>query len=276
MKRTRVKNKRKGLISGGCLITVLVLTLFAPVFTSHDPYAQNLENILAPPMTASESDGGIALLGTDQLGRDVLSRLLYGGRTSLLVGVVSAILCGMIGSALGVVAGYYRRVAGVIIMRLADINLSVPTMLMAIMIVAVLGSTLFNTILVLTVTGWVSFARVVRSETLSLRERNFVEAARAMGVSNFRVITRHILPNLSHTVITLTTLQIARMILLSASLSFLGLGIDVSSPSWGGMINDGRNYIMTAPWLSAIPGAAIAFTLVGINIFSDWLHENLG
>jgi peptide/nickel transport system permease protein len=256
-------------------MAILILTMFAPLFAAHDPYAQNLENILAPPMTTLENTGRLSLLGTDQLGRDVFSRLLYGGRTSLLVGMLSAVMCGIVGTLSGVAAGYYRGVADIAVMRLADVNLSIPTMLMAIMIVAVLGSSLFNTILVLTITGWVSFARVVRSETLSLRERNFVEAARTMGVSNVMVIVRHVIPNLSHTVITLTTLQIARMILLSASLSFLGLGIDVSTPSWGGMINDGRNYIMMAPWMSAIPGATIAFALININIFSDWLRENL-
>lgn len=260
----------KGYVSGGLLLLVLASALLAHVIAPFDPYQQSLAQIFMPPLTEAP-EGGMFWLGTDQLGRDVLSRLLYGGRLSMLMGIVSVLISGVIGITLGVVAGYYRGTVDSVVMRLSDMQLSIPTMLLAILIVAVLGSSLWNTIMVLAITGWVPFARVVRSEVMSLREREFISAAKAMGVPSGRVIATHVLPNVSYTMITQATLQIARMILLAASMSFLGLGVDVSLPTWGGMINDGRN--SEAWWLAVFPGIAIAFVILCINVFSEWLQE---
>ncbi len=273
-KHRKVSNKNiKGYISGGILLLVVIITFMAKIISPYDPYEQNLAYILKAPFTTIEDNGRFFLLGTDQLGRDIFSRLLYGGRLSLLMGLASVAISGVIGTFLGVIAGYYRKTADAVIMRLSDMQLSIPTMLLAIMIVAVLGSSLINTILVLAVTSWVPFARVIRSEVISIREREFILAAKAMGVTGSKIIVTHILPNISYTLITQATLQIARMILLAASMSFLGLGVDVSLPTWGGMINDGRGYISDAWWLTVFPGLTIAFVIFCINIFSEWLQE---
>ena len=273
-KHRKVSNKNiKGYISGGILLLVVIVTFMAKIISPYDPYEQNLAYILKAPFTTIEDNGRFFLLGTDQLGRDIFSRLLYGGRLSLLMGLASVAISGVIGTFLGVIAGYYRKTADAVIMRLSDMQLSIPTMLLAIMIVAVLGSSLINTILVLAVTSWVPFARVIRSEVISIREREFILAAKAMGVTGSKIIVTHILPNISYTLITQATLQIARMILLAASMSFLGLGVDVSLPTWGGMINDGRGYISDAWWLTVFPGLTIAFVIFCINIFSEWLQE---
>lgn len=273
-KHRKVTNTNiKGYISGGILLLVVIITFMAKIISPYDPYEQNLAYILKAPFTTIEDNGRFFLLGTDQLGRDIFSRLLYGGRLSLLMGLASVAISGVIGTFLGVIAGYYRKTADAVIMRLSDMQLSIPTMLLAIMIVAVLGSSLINTILVLAVTSWVPFARVIRSEVISIREREFILAAKAMGVTGSKIIVTHILPNISYTLITQATLQIARMILLAASMSFLGLGVDVSLPTWGGMINDGRGYISDAWWLTVFPGLTIAFVIFCINIFSEWLQE---
>ena len=227
--------------------------------------------MVLPPLSVSEN-GAFHLLGTDQLGRDVLARLLFGGRLSLLMSLAAVLVSALVGTALGLVAGYFRGAADAVIMRLADVQLSIPMMLLAILVIALSGAGLMNTILVLALAGWVPFARVVRSEVLAIREREFVECARAMGVGAFTIIATHVLPNLFYTLVTQATLQMARMILLAASLSFLGLGVDVSLPTWGGMISDGRNYIEDAWWLTVIPGLAIALVIFAINLLSDWLQ----
>ncbi|MHA7965650.1 ABC transporter permease [Paenibacillus sp. CAU 1782] len=263
----------KGVASLSVLIVIFVFTMFAPLFTPFDPYRQSLDDILIPPMSSYSDDGGVSVLGTDQLGRDVLSRLLHGGRLSLWISIAAVGISGVLGSLIGIIAGYYGGKTDAILMRLADIQMSIPSMLLAIVMVAVLGSGLFNIVLVLAVTGWVTFARVVRSQVLSLKEREYVEAAKAMGVPGPVIMFRHILPNTMFTIATQASLQMSYMILLAAALSFLGLGIEVSTPTWGGMINDGRSYIGTAWWLSTIPGLAIALVILAINVFSDWLRD---
>lgn len=253
------------------LAAVLVLVMGADWFSPADPYRQELSSMVLPPLSVSEN-GAFHLLGTDQLGRDVLARLLFGGRLSLLMSLAAVLVSALVGTALGLVAGYFRGAADAVIMRLADVQLSIPMMLLAILVIALSGAGLMNTILVLALAGWVPFARVVRSEVLAIREREFVECARAMGVGAFTIIATHVLPNLFYTLVTQATLQMARMILLAASLSFLGLGVDVSLPTWGGMISDGRNYIEDAWWLTVIPGLAIALVIFAINLLSDWLQ----
>lgn len=263
----------KGIIGIAVLAMIFIVTIFSPVFSPYDPYKQSLQDILIPPLSHYSSHDGLSLLGTDQLGRDILSRLLYGGRLSLWMSMVSVAFAGICGTIIGIVAGYYGGKIDALMMRIADIQMSIPSMLLAIVMVAVLGSGLTNIIIVLSVTGWVVFARVVRSQVLSLKELEYVEAAKAMGVPSLDIMRRHILPNTLFTIVTQAALQMSRMILLAASLSFLGLGIDVSTPTWGGMINDGKNYISSAWWLSTIPGLVIAFVILTINLVSDWLRD---
>ncbi|MCQ4085447.1 ABC transporter permease [Saccharibacillus sp. JS10] len=263
----------KGIVSIGALVVIFILTVFAPWFAPVDPYSQSLQDILIPPLSHYGNDGGISLLGTDQLGRDVLSRLLYGGRLSLWISIIAVFVSGVLGSAIGIIAGYFGGKVDALLMRLADIQMSIPSMLLAIVMVAVLGSGLTNIVIVLAVTGWVTFARVVRSQVLSLKEMEYVEAARAMGVPHATVMIRHILPNTWFTIATQAALQMSHMILLAAALSFLGLGIEVSTPTWGGMVNDGKSYIDSAWWLSTLPGLAIAFVILSINLFGDWLRD---
>lgn len=272
-KRLVLRGNWKGIISSGLLGIIFIVTIFAPWFSPYDPYQQSLQDILISPLSHYTSHSGISLLGTDQLGRDVLSRLLYGGQLSLWMSIVAVLFAGITGSAIGIIAGYFGGKVDAVMMRLADIQLSIPSMLLAIVMVAVLGSGLTNIVIVLSITGWVTFARVVRSQVLSLKEMEFVEAAKAMGVPSIVIMWRHILPNTWFTILTQASLQMSRMILLAASLSFLGLGVDVSTPTWGGMINDGKSYIGSAWWLSTIPGLVIAFVILTINLFSDWLRE---
>ncbi|WP_145407525.1 ABC transporter permease [Paenibacillus xylanexedens] len=272
-KRSLLRANAKGIASIGSLTVIFVLTVFAPLFAPFDPYRQSLQDILIPPGSTYSGDGGMSLLGTDQLGRDVLSRLLYGGRLSLWISIIAVAISGVLGSIIGIVAGYFGGKTDAILMRLADIQMSIPSMLLAIVMVAVLGSGLTNIVIVLAVTGWVTFARVVRSQVLSLKELEYVEAAKAMGVPSISIMAKHILPNTLYTIATQAALQMSHMILLAAALSFLGLGIDVSTPSWGGMVNDGKSYISSAWWLSTIPGLAIALVIMTINLFGDWLRD---
>jgi len=260
---------------GLALVCLAVCTaVAAPLIAPADPENQDITEMTLPPMWMA---GGSArhVLGTDSLGRDILSRIVFGSRVSLLVGLTAVCVQGTIGILLGLVAGYYGGKAEAIIMRIADIQLGVPTLILALSVMAVLGSSLQNVILVLGVTGWVMWGRVVRAEVLTIREKEYTEAARALGASNLRQIFRHVLPNVRATMIVVGTLEIPRMIISEASLSFLGFGVPPSIPTWGSMVTDGRDYISTAPWIAAFPGVAIALTVLGINLFGDWLREFL-
>jgi peptide/nickel transport system permease protein len=203
----------------------------------------------------------------------VLSRIIYGARISLLVGVAATLLSGVIGTVIGIVAGYYRRWLDVIFMRLADIQLAFPTILLALTVVVVLGPSLWFVILVLGFTGWVSYARVIRSEVLSLRSREYVTAARAIGDSDLQIMWRHLRPNVLAPLATIATLQVASMIIAEASLSYLGLGVPPTVPTWGGMLSDGQLYIRTAWWISVFSGVAIMLTTLAINITGDMLRD---
>lgn len=272
---TILRHNWKGIISISILLLIFGSSLLAPLLVSQDPYEQSLQNILVAPLQVLNDSGKLSVLGTDQLGRDVLSRLLYGGRVSLLMSVVSVIFSGIVGSLVGIIAGYYGGLVDSLLMRLGDIQLSIPSMLLAIVMVAVFGSNFFSIIFVLAITGWVSFARVLRSRVIALKELEFIQAAVTMGVPHPIIITRHIFPNISYLFFTQAALQMSRMILLAASLSFLGLGVAISTPTWGGMINDGREYIASAWWLSIFPSLAIAITIFTVNLFSDFLKEKL-
>jgi peptide/nickel transport system permease protein len=249
----------------------LAAAVWAPLLAPHNPEAADLRARLTPP--AWLRPGSPYLVGTDAIGRDILSRIIYGARVSLAVGLVSVAVSSVSGTALGLVAGYYGGWGDELVMRLADLQLSFPFILFAIVVIAVLGPGLPQIILVLAVTQWASFARLARSETLVVREADYIQAAHALGVSDRRIIWRHILPNAVSAVSVLATLSVANNILLEASLTFLGLGADPSVPSWGGMLADSRNYIQTAWWDSTFPGLAIMFTVMGFNLVGDWLRD---
>jgi peptide/nickel transport system permease protein len=214
-------------------------------------------------------------LGTDALGRDVASRLVYGARTSLGIAGVSVLLAAALGIVLGLVSGYVRAWLDALIMRLADVQLSFPYLLLAIAVMALLRPSLVNLVIVLVLRSWVVYARLIRVVTLSARERDFVAAAGALGASGPRIIFRHIAPNVIGPSIVVTSFQLAELIIVESSLSFLGLGVQPPTPSWGGMVSEGREYIGTAWWLSAIPGFAIVVVVLGANLFGDALRRSL-
>jgi peptide/nickel transport system permease protein len=215
------------------------------------------------------------VLGTDQVGRDVLSRLIYGARVSLLVGLAGTGLSLLVGTALGLVSGFWGGPIDRALLRLTDIQLAFPFLALAVTVIAVIGPGLVNVILVLAATGWVLYTRVVREEVLRAREQAYVEAARAMGGSDVHIALRHVLPNVVAPVIVISSFAIAQMIITEASLSFLGLGIRPPTPTWGGMLSDARNYMQVAWWLPTFPGVALLVTLLGINVVGDWLRDTL-
>ncbi|HXX37377.1 MAG TPA: ABC transporter permease [bacterium] len=251
----------------------LMAAAAAPVLAPYDPQAADLHARLTPP--AWLAPGSRYLLGTDAIGRDILTRIIYGARISLTVGLVSVALSSFAGTALGLTAGYYGGWWDEAMMRFADLQLSFPFILFALIMIAVLGPGLSRIILVLVVTQWAAYARLVRSETLSVKETEYIQAARALGIRDGRVIWRHVLPNALGAVMVLATLSIANNILLEAALTFLGLGVDPAVPSWGGMLADSRNYIQTAWWDSTFPGLAIMLTVMGFNLVGDWLRDKL-
>lgn len=235
-----------------------------------DVGAIDLSARLLPPFERADH-----LLGTDPLGRDVMARIFVGGWISLKVGFLSVLGSVVIGVLMGLVAGYYRGVWDVLVMRFADVQLALPFILLAITIIAIIGGSLTNTIILLIVSQWVQYARLVRAQVLALRDREFVLAARAIGVKDRNIIFSHLLPNLMGPVIVLMTLNVANNILLESSLTFLGLGVDPTIPSWGGMLADGRTYLQTAWWVSVFPGIAILMTVLGLNLLGDWLRDTL-
>jgi ABC-type dipeptide/oligopeptide/nickel transport systems, permease components len=270
-----LKRNWRGFIGGVLFLFIVAVVAAAPVIAPYDPQEQVLADSLKAPSITPVESGRIYTLGSDQLGRDVLSRLIYGGRVSLTVGVIAVLMAGFIGVVLGLIAGYFGGILDTLIMRLADIQLAVPSILLAIVMVAVLGPSLVNVVLVLAITGWVTYARVVRGNVLTIKEMEYIDAARCLGVGKIRMLFRHILPNTVFSVIIIATLQMARMILLEASLSFLGLGVEISTPTWGNMIGEGRSYITSAWWLCTMPGLAIVVVIIGINMLGDWLRDTL-
>lgn len=254
------------------LVLVVIVGVFAPLLSPFDPQLQELGNRLKPPIWLVGGSEG-HFLGTDELGRDVLSRILYGTRVSLLVGVAATLLSGVLGTLIGVFCGYYRGSIDALFMRLADIQLAYPTILLALVVVVVLKPSIWIVVLVLGLNGWMSYARVIRSEVLSLRTREFVTAARAIGATNGRIMWRHIRPNILAPLATIGTLQVASMIVAEASLSYLGLGVPPTTPTWGGMLASGQLYIGTAWWIAVFSGIAVVLTTLSINVTGDLLRD---
>jgi peptide/nickel transport system permease protein len=239
-----------------------------------DPIDQDLTEALKPPFW--RDDGSLRHpLGTDHLGRDVYSRLIYGAQMSLAISVLAAFLGAVVGVAAGLVAGYRGGPVDAIIMRLADLNLAFPLILLALAVVALLGANLKNLVIVMSITTWMIYARVVRGLSLGLREREFVQAARALGAHDARIIARHVLPNVLAPVMVIWTLEVARIILMESALSFLGLGVPPPTPTWGRMLAEGRDYLTVAGWIAVFPGLAILLTVLGINLLGDGLRDLL-
>jgi peptide/nickel transport system permease protein len=259
---------------GGTILAMVLLGVFASQVAPHDPLEVHLKVRLQPPLWSSE--GGINYpLGTDHLGRDMLSRIVYGSRISFVVGLGTVLLSGLIGTILGLLSGYFGEHVDEIIMGAADIQLSFPFLLLGVLIMALLGPGTRNVILVLALTSWVPFARVVRSQVLSLKEKEFVLAASAIGANTGRIIFRHILPNTVSPITVIATLQLARAIVVESTLSFLGLGVKPPNPSWGVMLADGRQYIGTAWWVATLPGMALLLTCLSANALGDWARDVL-
>jgi len=262
-------------VAGGVFVVALALmAAAAPWLAPQDPERTSLRVRLVPP-TREAADGRAHALGTDHLGRDVLSRLIYGARVSLMVGFAAVIVGGIVGSTLGVMAGFRRGWLDTAIMTVADAQLAFPFILLAIGIIAVIGPSFPTLIVVIGLSGWVSYARVLRSQVLSLRTREFVDAVHALGGSALRVVVRHLLPNIAPSLIVIATLELARAIVLEATLSFLGLGVQPPTPSWGGMIQEGREYLDSAWWISTFPGLVLMATSLVVSRTGDWLRDLL-
>jgi ABC-type dipeptide/oligopeptide/nickel transport system permease subunit len=274
----RLGRLRWGLAAGGLLLLIVAAAVFAPWIAPHDPLAVNIRHRLAAPVWM---EGGNAqhLLGTDQVGRDLLSRMIFGGRVSLVVGVAAVLLSASIGVLLGLGAGYFGRRTDWTIMTLVNVMLTFPFVLLALAVIAVLGPSLGNMIIVLGVAGWPIYARVVRAETMAIREREFVLAGRALGMSHARIIFRQIVPNLTSPIVVIATLQVAQVIIAESFLSFLGLGIQPPTPAWGNMLGEGRLYMLNSWWIATFPGLAIFVTTLMINLIGnalrDWLDPHM-
>ena len=261
--------RRRGLafwLSASAVGVIVVAATLAEPLSPYGPNEQDITQRLQAP-------GLTHLLGTDEVGRDILSRLIFGARISLLVGVIAVGVSCPVGVLVGLVAGYAGRRTDDVLMRITDIQLAVPTILLAIAVVAVLGPGLWNVILTLSVTGWTLYARLTRGEALTIKSRDFVQAARATGAGDLRIMVRHVLPNVLSPVIVVAVFAVANMIILEATLSFLGLGVEPRVVTWGRMLNGGRLYLSTAWWLTAFPGLAIFVTVLAVNQLGDHLRD---
>ena len=267
------------------LLIVLVLpAIFADWVAPHDPVVGSLSGRLAPPFWVQAEGEGIYatpggsvehILGTDKQGRDILSRIIYGARVSLTVAAISIFLAGTIGTTLGLMAGYFGGNIDHLVMRAVDICLSMPAILFALVLAVVLGPSFQTVIIVIVSIFWSRYARLVRGETLGIKSQDFVARARVAGASNFRIITRHVFPNVVNTIIVLATLEVGQVILLESTLSFLGAGLPRPTPAWGLMVADGRELLVTSWWLTVWPGTAILLSVLSMNLLGDWLRDRL-
>lgn len=251
------------------VLLVIISSLFAPFIAPSDPNQANRPNRLQPPGSPGH------IFGTDQHGRDLFSRVIFGARISLFVGLVTVLIAGTIGTVVGLFSGYFGKWLDSVIMRLVDVWLSFPFILLALIINAILGMGLRNVVITLIITGWVIFARLVRGEVLALKNRDYIQAAKALGQSELRIIFFHILPNVFTPIIIISSLQISQIIIAEATISFLGFGVQPPTAAWGNMLSDGRNFLFNAWWMATFPGLALAFTALGLNLFGDWLRDTL-
>ena len=270
----RRRTRRLALAGAGFVLLLAAIGALAPWLAPQDPTRQALRARLAAP-TLAAPDGRSHVLGTDHLGRDVLSRIIWGSQVSLLVGFAAVVVGGVMGASLGLVAGFRGGWVDTVIMTLADAQLAFPFILLAIGIIAVLGPSFPTLVVVIGLSGWVGYARVLRSQVLVLRSREFVDAIHALGGSVARVILRHIVPNVLSSLVVVATLELARAIVLEATLSFLGLGIQPPTPSWGVMVQEGREYLDSAWWISTFPGLILMLTSLAVSRTGDWLRDLL-
>ena len=266
--------QKAGLVGSMIVVFMVIIALFAPYFAPHDPYDQQIIRRLKPPVWDKKGSWEFPL-GTDMMGRDILSRLIYGARVSLAAGLLAVLIASVLGCTLGLVAGYYGGKLDAVIYNMVNIMMAFPFMLLALAAIAILGPNFRNLIIVLGITGWPLYTRVVRTQTLNLKKREYVIAATALGMKDLRIILGHILPNLLNSIIVIGSLEIAHNILRESFLSFLGLGIQPPIPSWGGMLGEGRSYMLMRWWLAAFPGMFIFVTTLGINLMGDGLRDLL-
>jgi peptide/nickel transport system permease protein len=264
----RYKKNKLALTGSAIVVFFFLLSVFAPWISPYDPGAINLQTVLSPPSAAHP-------LGTDQLGRDVLSRMIWGSQISLKVGFVSTGIAILIGMVLGAVAGYYGRWVDTLIMRAVDIMLCFPTFFLILAVIAFLEPSIWNIMIIIGLTGWMGITRLVRADFISLKERDFVQAARAIGASDFRIIFNHLLPNAMASLLVAATFGIAGAILTESALSFLGIGVQPPTPSWGNILTDGKDNIDIAWWLSLYPGTAILLTVLGYNLLGEGIRDTL-
>jgi peptide/nickel transport system permease protein len=250
-------------------LAAVLAAAFAPWLAAHDPLRADFAVFLKPPGTAGHP------LGTDQLGRDLLARVLHGARLALFIGACTVVITAIVGGLLGLIAGFVERWPSTVLMRIADVQLSFPFILLALTINAIVGLGLRNIIISLSAAGWVIYARVVRGEVLSVKQRDFVQAAAALGMGRARLLFRHILPNVAPSIIVVASLQFSQFIVAEAAISFLGFGVQPPTPAWGSMLSESRDFLYVAWWLAAFPGAALALTALGVNLLGDWLRDTL-
>ncbi len=264
-----IRRHALGLLGSLLVACAVIAAVAAPILAPHDPLASDFAASLKPPGTPGHP------FGTDQLGRDLCSRVLYGARIALFIGFCTVVLTALVGGLLGLVAGFFGGWPGAVLMRIADVQLSFPFVLLALTINAIVGLGLRNIIVSLSAAGWVVYARVVRGEVLSVKQRDYVQAATALGTGRSRVLFRHVLPNVAPSVIVVGSLQFSQFIVAEAAISFLGFGVQPPTPAWGSMLSESRDFLYVAWWLAAFPGAALALTALGINLVGDWLRDIL-
>ena len=271
---TKKKGAWRLVVPATLLGLIVAAACFAPLIAPYDPYAQDLAARLMPPIW--EDGGSIShLLGTDDLGRDILTRIMYGAQVSLGVGIL-AVLCRMVsGVVIGLIAGYYGGPLRTFFMRIGDVQLALPALVLAIGIIAALGPSATNVIIVLAVAGWILYARLVVSQVMILRHQEFIASAKLLGASDLRILAKHLLPNIAPTIIVFASLDLGVMMLTEGSLSFIGLGVQPPQPSWGGMAAEGRALISTAWWIATLPGAALVLTVSVVNILGEQLRDHL-
>lgn len=273
-RRRRSRSRRLPVVSMVVLGLIVLLAVFGGLLTGGEASKGDLSASLAPPVWAADGTWEHPL-GTDSLGRDVLARMIAGARTTLLVGGAGVALAGLIGSLVGLLAGYFGGLVDTVLMRITDVVLAIPLLVLGLAVATVLGRGTGNVVVVLTAITWTFYARLVRSEVLRLRETEYVASARLSGVTHRRILRRHILPNILNTIVVVATLQVGYTIIVAASLSFLGLGVPDDVPEWGLMLAEGQAYVSSAWWLSVLPGAALAATVLSANLFGDWLRDRL-